>query len=243
MNKQMLLVAAAISATVISAEAQISVFSAVGGVPAGNLSSLTLYNFDTNTVTATGSGNYTVNAYSLDGPAATLSLSNAAGLVTGSSSGQWAAPYFSGNTASIFGETPLSGQDSSQYVAVRSGGTAVLSFGNVQLHYLGVLWGSVDSYNSLSFYNGATLLGSITGSQVTAAANGSQGADGTFFVNINSTQAFTSVQATSSQNSFEFDDVAVSASAQSVPEPGVSALLALGGLGGAWMLRRRVVNA
>ena len=89
--------------------------------------------------------------------------------------------------------------------------------------YLGLLWGSVDTYNTLSFYNdhGTNFLGSITGSQVSSMANGDQGEQGTFYVNINSTVAFDTVVATSSQHAFEFDNVAFGSEQISsiAPEP------------------------
>ena len=76
--------------------------------------------------------------------------------------------------------------------------------------YLGILWGLVDGYNSLSFYNGAALIGTVTGSDVMASPGGDQGANGTAYVNINATggSAFDRVVVTSGGNSFEFDDVA-----------------------------------
>ena len=69
--------------------------------------------------------------------------------------------------------------------------------------YFGILWGSVDSYNTLSFYNGATLVGAITGSDVTASPNGDQGVDRHVYVNITATlgDAFDRVVATNSPES------------------------------------------
>ena len=56
------------------------------------------------------------------------------------------------------------------------------------------------------------MVGTVTGSEVLSPANGYQGAGGTAYVNILSSQPFTTVVATSSQYAFEFDDVAI-------PEP------------------------
>jgi hypothetical protein len=71
----------------------------------------------------------------------------------------------------------------------------------------------------LSFYDGATLVGSITGSDVTASPNGDQSINGTLYVNIDATgaTAFDRVVATSSQYAFEFDNVAFNP--DPVPEP------------------------
>ena len=68
--------------------------------------------------------------------------------------------------------------------------------------YFGLLWGSVDNYNTLSFYNGSTLIGTITGADITPTATGDQGVNGTFYVNLVSTTPFDRVVATSSQYAF-----------------------------------------
>ena len=45
-------------------------------------------------------------------------------------------------------------------------------------NYFGLFWGSVDAYNTLSFYKGADLVASFTGIDITSpnAANGNQSA-------------------------------------------------------------------
>src|ERR1035438_4266402 len=110
------------------------------------------------------------------------------------------------------------GADATTYLTAGgvSGSQATLTFGATEM-YMGLLWGSVDSFNTLSFYNGATLVGTVTGSQVLASPNGDQGVNGTVYVNINSTLPFDSVVATSSLHAFEFDNVAYNKTA--VPEP------------------------
>ena len=96
-----------------------------------------------------------------------------------------------------------------------------------------MLWGSVDSYNSLTFYDAANNnLGTVTGANFAeSVAMGSQGANGTTYVNVTSTTSFTKVVASSTAVAFEFDDVAFGkiGSVTVAPEPGsVWALLALG---------------
>ena len=87
----------------------------------------------------------------------------------------------------------------------------------------------MDSYNTLSLYDGLTLVGTVTGTDVTSNANGDQGVNGTYYVNITSGTSFNTVVATSTSNAFEFDNVAYNVSA--VPEPS-SFILGLVGMMG-----------
>jgi hypothetical protein len=109
--------------------------------------------------------------------------------------------------------------------------------GGLGYDYFGLLWGSVDGYNTLAFYDGMTLVGSVTGSNVTASPNGNQGVNGTLYVNINSTLPFNRVVATATQYAFEFDNIAFNRA--EVPEPGTLALLGLGLLGVSAARRRK----
>ena len=89
--------------------------------------------------------------------------------------------------------------------------------------------------------NGPTLVGQITGTQVTSMANGNQGVAGTVYLNVDSTVGFTSVVATSSQYAFEFDNVAYSATAL-IPEPSTFVLAIVGALGMITYSRRQRVS-
>ena len=132
----------------------------------------------------------------------------------GSQSGLYAAPYLSNGNGTVFGD-PNNGPDATTYLSTGVGSVTLALPGEEK--YVGLLWGSVDSYNTLSLYNGLTLVGTVTGTDVTASANGDQGELGTFYVNINSTDSFDRLVATSSSYAFEFDNVAYNTSA--VPEP------------------------
>jgi hypothetical protein len=186
------------------AKAQFYITADIGGVP--TVSGATLENFDEPTPSI-------------------LTLSGSANLVTGANYGvAYYPPYFSGSTAAFFGESPTSGFDNSQYVAVEFGdsASATLSFPTPQ-KYLGLLWGSVGVSDSLTFYDSANnVIGTVLGTDVPGAVfNGQVGLSNTSYVNITSTTAFSSVVATSPASSFEFDDVAY---AQVVPEPASSVL-------------------
>ncbi len=183
-------------------KAQFYITAEIGGVP--SVSGATLENFD-------------------EPSPSILTLSGAASLTTGTSS-EGTAPYFSGSTAAYFGESPTTGYDNSQYVTV-NGGTATLSFSTPQ-NYLGLLWGSVDAANVLTFYDSANnVIGTVSGPDLPGVPIPSgTGPDGTYYVNITSTTPFSSVVASNPGDSFEFDDVAYAM----VPEPASCVLFGAG---------------
>lgn len=164
-------------------------------------------------------------------------------VVTGALVNKYAAPYLSNANGTLFGD-PNNGADATPYLSTGIG-SVTLTFSSDQL-YLGLLWGSVDNYNTLSFYDGVSLVGSITGTDVWASANGDQGVNGTFYVNTISDLAFDSVIASSTNYAFEFDNVAFNSEAfiRNVPEPAsltlfCTGLVALVGLG---RVRRRMAR-
>lgn len=213
-----------LAATTANAD-PISISSVVGGVPSGN----NYENFDALALGDTGGPT---------GSGITVNFGNDGQAVQGSVSGQYAAPYLSNNNGTLFGN-PNDGQNATTYLTTGVGSVTLLFPALEQ--YMGLLWGSVDLYNTLSFYNGATLIGTITGGDVNASANGDQGAQGTYYVNINSILGFDRVVATSSSYAFEFDNVAFNERRVGVPEPGIAGLFMLGLLllgSGYWLQQR-----
>jgi hypothetical protein len=165
----------------------------------------------------------------------TVSYSGTAQTVQGAESGHYAAPFLSNNNGALFG-TSGNGVDPTQYLSTGIGTVTLLMPSDMQ--YFGLLWGSVDDYNSLEFWKGALMVGSLTGSDVWAGANGDQGANGTFYVNVDSTIAFDRVIAKSTQYAFEFDNVAYNTTS-AVPEPATLAMFGTLVAGLALVRRRR----
>ncbi len=173
------------------ASATVIVSSSVGGAPTG----LDYASFDNLSL---GSGGGVSGGL-------TVSFAGGAGVVQGSASGLYAAPYLSNGSGSLFGDSS-NGPDSTNYLSTGTG-TVTLALPSLS-NYIGLLWGSVDTYNSLELFNGNTLVGTITGDNVTSSANGDQGINGTYYVNINSDLAFDTVELLSTQYAFEADDIA-----------------------------------
>jgi PEP-CTERM motif len=139
---------------------------------------------------------------------------------TTSQSGQWAA---------------LPGNSTSQ-VAVLAGNTAVLTL-NQLITSLSLDWGSIDSYNFIDVFFAGGGMQTFGGSLI-PPANGNQNLPATnqrVTFNFGGAVNVSSVAFRSTQNSFEFDNVAVAA----VPEPGAWMLMLMGFAAVGFSLRRK----
>ncbi len=153
-----------------------------------------------------------LTSYSTDLPADVFTAptsSTDTSFVTGSSGNQYVSPF---------------GDTTSEYVAVKAGGSAIYDISGTSLSFV---YGSPDKYNTISFLNAAgDVFDTFTpvGSPLTSAHS--------YFVTLTASGEFSAVEFSSSLNSLEFSNVSVSA----VPLPAAApmfgaALLALAGLG------------
>ncbi len=204
-----------------TASASLIVNSSVGGAPAG----ADYVNFDNLALGSAGGTSGGIGVAFTSGNGA---------VVQGAASGFYAAPFLSGGNGALFGD-PANGTDTTRYLSTGIG-TITLTLPGME-KYFGLLWGSVDGYNSLQLFDGASLVGTVTGTDVTASANGDQGAAGTFYVNLTSDLAFNKVELSSSQYAFELDNVAYNTGA--IPEPGTLVLLGGGLLLLGWLAQHK----
>jgi hypothetical protein len=124
-------------------------------------------------------------------------------------------------------------KDTTPYLAVPGEASSAnpfvtVEFGAGDLYYLGLHWGSMDTYNQIEFLSGGpagSVVGTITGDQawIAPGPSGEQAIPQTNqYVNIFSTVAFDSIKITSTSYAFELDNLAI------VPLPGAVLLGILG---------------
>ncbi len=154
-------------------------------------------------------------------------------VVNGSVEGQYSAP----------GGIDGLNKDLTYFVTVPapylSGNGSVMVTGLPESNYFGLWWGSMDTYNTFTFYyNGSPTGESVTGTDVTVGnnANGNQITPATnHYVNFLNLLPFNGFQLSSTQYAFEVDNIAIGKDPTRVPEPATMLLLGLGlvGLAGA----------
>lgn len=181
----------------------------------------------------------------LSGPGYTVTLSTQSdqGVVHGTSAGRHAIPiagtsggsptYLTGDFGS--GQTTDPAMSGNYFSTDRDNSSIDIAFATKQAGF-SLLWGSVDFTNELDFYDGATLVGSVTGTDVQNATpgfagNGNQSFGGSIYVTVNSTEAFDHIVAHSGVVSFEFAGAVASTQPISTTEPFSLAVLGTGLIG------------
>lgn len=197
----------------------ISISGSVGGAPTG----VNYLNFDS---LALGSGAYLVPtvAGSAVNESIALQVTSNAGVVQGSVGGQYAAPFISGANDVNFAMVgqPNPGADTTHYLTSGKLPSGVIEFTfNSPQQYFGLLWGSVDGFNTLTFLDAANnVVDTVTGGDVLTSPNGDQGVNGTLYVNINTTSPYSKVRLTSTEFAFEIDNVSYNVAPVSTPDGG-----------------------
>ncbi len=133
-------------------------------------------------------------------------------VVQGNSSGVYATPYL----------------DSTKYSTVSGGQTSTFNLG-FAADYFGLYWGSIDSYNTISFYLGNSLVQSFSGTPVAGLLQdgGQTSWASNRYINFNFVNAtFDKVLLISGSNAFETDNHAFRKA--SVSEPMTLVLMGLG---------------
>lgn len=156
-----------------------------------------------------------------------VSCSGDFALVTGNQSGKYAQPF----------------GVNSQYLSVPNPSpttqSALFTLGSAA-DYFGIFWGSIDSYNFISFYLNNNLVASYSGSDIVGQfANGNQlSLNSNRYINFDfGSGSYDSVKLTSTSFAFESDNHAFK-KLVSVTEP-TTALLLLLGLVGLTLARRQ----
>jgi hypothetical protein len=152
---------------------------------------------------------------------------------------------FSGNGLVVFNNNQGSGGvyafpafDNTIYMAILADKQETIAYSSAQKSF-GLYWGSIDTYNTIQFFNGNSSVASYHGNTLGLTVNpfGDQNASSSNqYVTFSDLIFDRVVLGSIGQNSFEFDNVT---SVAAVPEPATWAMMILGFLGVGFMAYRR----
>ncbi len=113
------------------------------------------------------------------------------------------------DNANLYYRSPFEGTSLSdgKYTAVRGNSSATYDLGT-STNKVEFVWGSVDSFNLVKFYQGTTLVDFITGS--TVIGEGATSGSGFAQVMIMANSMFDRIEFSSSQNAFEIGNLKIS---------------------------------
>lgn len=138
--------------------------------------------------------------------AGTITFTGGSGVELGTTSNTWAP---GGSSTGVGGIT-------TDYLAAVGSGKVTISFSSTQ-EYFGLLWGSINNGNTLTFYDGTTEVYSISYADLINA--GGTSAQGSYYVAINIPGGYTSVVATGSSGSGSFEFSSISYAATTISDP------------------------
>ena len=178
-------------------------------------------------------GGADANGCGLDTPGGLVSITGGTfGVAKGTLPGVYAMPA---GDSTCFAYGPTAAGSLPDTVKLNYTGLLSTLGSGASLDYLGLYYGSIDSYNDLIFYDAnGKVINMVTGASLIAQFNGQSGnqqADSSnIYVNLAFApgEQFTSFAFTTTGRAFEMDNVAVGFNATSVPEPASLALLGLG---------------
>jgi hypothetical protein len=146
-------------------------------------------------------------------------------------------------TAAGISATPAG--DNTNYMSILGGKSETLTFTGGSKNTFGLYWGSIDTYNEIQFFSGATSVGDYFGNTLNATPpveyNGDQSSLHTNAYILFTGSSFDKVVLSSSSNSFEFDNLYVAGGSRvgGVPEPSTWAMMVLGFAGIGFLAYRR----
>ena len=118
--------------------------------------------------------------------------------------------------------------------SVQSGSLAIVTFGGAVYNYLGLYWGSINTYNKIEFLKDGNISGACLGTDITLPIIADQSSDG--YVNFYLSHDFDGIRFTSTAPAFEIDNLAVGIHA---PIPGAVLLGIIGLSISGWLLKRK----